>query len=149
MKEFLEKRLEKKTGNILDIHGKVLGQHEGAFSYTIGQRKGIQVGGGPALFVIAKDAVSNTITVGTEAELELYSSELAAIDWHWIGKIRKFPFTARAKIRYRQEDQDIECVQDGEGRVRVRFSSPQRAITSGQTVVIYDGDELIASGIIE
>ncbi|OIP53034.1 tRNA 2-thiouridine(34) synthase MnmA [Candidatus Gracilibacteria bacterium CG2_30_37_12] len=149
MKEFLEKRLPKKPGNILDIHGNILGTHEGAFSYTIGQRKGIQVGGGPALFVIAKDIMKNTIIVGTEAELELYSSELTAIDWHWVAETRVFPFSARAKIRYRQDNQDIECVQDGENRVRVRFISPQRAITSGQMIVIYDGDELIASGIIE
>lgn len=149
MKEFLEKRLPKKPGNILDINGNILGMHEGAFSYTIGQRKGIQVGGGPALFVIAKDIASNTITVGTETELELYSSELTAIDWHWVAENREFPFRAQAKIRYRQEDQDIECVQDGEGRVKVRFSAPQRAITSGQTIAIYEGDELIASGIIE
>lgn len=149
MKEFLEKRLPKKPGNIIDTRGKVLGQHEGAFSYTIGQRKGIQVGGGPALFVIAKDIAKNTITVGTEAELELYSSELTAIDWHWVAEPREFPFRARAKIRYRQDDQDIECVSDGENRVRVRFSAPQRAITSGQTIVAYDGEELIASGVIE
>ena len=149
MKEFLEKRLEKKPGNIVDTHGKILGQHEWAFSYTIGQRKGIQVGWGPALFVVGKDITKNTITVGTESELELYSSELTAIDWHWTGVPRDFPFKAKAKIRYRQEDQDIECVQDGEGRVKVLFNIPERAITSGQTVVIYDGDELIASGIIE
>ncbi len=149
MKEFLEKRLPKKPGNIMDTHGNVLGHHEGAFSYTIGQRKGINIGGGPALFVIAKDIANNTIMVGTESELELYSSGLTAIEWHWIGMPRAFPFTARAKIRYRQDDQDIECVQDGENRVRVRFLSPQRAITSGQTIAVYDGDELIASGIIE
>ncbi|MDD5377039.1 MAG: tRNA 2-thiouridine(34) synthase MnmA [Candidatus Gracilibacteria bacterium] len=149
MKEFLEKRLPKKPGDIIDTSGKILGTHEGAFSYTIGQRKGIQVGGGPALFVVAKDIVSNTITVGTEAELELYSSELTAIDWHWVGETREFPFRAQAKIRYRQDDQDIECVQDGENRVRVRFSAPQRAITSGQVVVVYDGDEVVGSGIIE
>jgi len=93
--------------------------------------------------------MKNTIIVGTEAELELYSSELTAIDWHWVAETRVFPFSARAKIRYRQDNQDIECVQDGENRVRVRFISPQRAITSGQMIVIYDGDELIASGIIE
>lgn len=149
MKEFLEKRLPRKPGNILGTSGKVLGEHEGAFSYTIGQRKGIQVGGGPALFVVAKDIANNTITVGTESELELYASELTAIDWHWIGAPRSFPFSAKAKIRYRQDDQDIECVQDGENRVRVRFQSKQRAITSGQTIAVYDGDELIASGIIE
>lgn len=149
MKEFLEKRLPKKPGNILNTQGKILGQHEGAFSYTIGQRKGIQVGGGPALFVVAKDIANNTITVGTEAELELYSSELTAIDWHWMSEAREFPFIARAKIRYRQDDQDVECVYDVEDRVRVRFSAPQRAITSGQTIAVYEGDELIASGIIE
>ncbi len=149
MKEFLEKRLEKKPGDILDTDGKVLGTHEGAFSYTIGQRKWIQVWGGPALFVIAKDIVKNTITVGTEAELELYSQELIAVDWHWIAEVREFPFRSQAKIRYRQEDQDMECFQDREDRVRVVFDSSQRAVTSGQTVVIYDWDVLIASGIIE
>lgn len=149
MKEFLEKRLLKKSGNIINTRGKVLGQHEGAFSYTIGQRKGIQIGGGPALFVVAKDTANNTITVGTEAELELHSSELTAIDWHWLGEVREFPFHARAKIRYRQDDQDIKCVQDGENRIRIRFSSPQRAITSGQTIAVYEGEELIASGVIE
>lgn len=149
MKEFLEKRLPKKPGNIVDTQGKVLGTHEGAFSYTIGQRKGIQIGGGPALFVIAKDIPHNTITVGTEAELELYSRELTAIDWHWMGEPRKLPFRAKAKIRYRQDDQSVECVQDGENRIKALFETPQRAITSGQTIVIYDGEELIASGIIE
>lgn len=149
MKEFLEKRLPKNPWDILDTSGKILGQHEGAFSYTIGQRKGIQIGGGPALFVVAKDIARNTVTVGTESELQLYSSWLTAIDWHWVAEKRDFPFCAKAKIRYRQDDQDIECVQDGEGRVKVLFSSPQRAITSGQTIVVYDWDELIASGIIE
>ena len=149
MKEFLEKRLPKKPGNILDTNGHTIGEHEGAFSYTIGQRKGIQIGGGPALFVIGKDIANNTITVWSESELELYSSELTAIDWHWIAEPREFPFSARAKIRYRQEDQDIECVEDGEDRVRVRFEARQRAITSGQTITVYDWDELIASGIIE
>ena len=99
--------------------------------------------------MIAKDIAKNTITVGTEAELELYSGELTAIDWHWVSEAREFPFHARAKIRYRQDDQDIECVQDGKNRIKVLFETPQRAITSGQTIVVYDGDELIASGIIE
>lgn len=98
---------------------------------------------------MAKDIGKNTITVGTESELELYSSELTAVDWHWTAESHGFPLTARAKIRYRQDDQDIECVQDGEGRVKIRFMAPQRAITSGQTVVIYKDEELIASGVIE
>jgi tRNA-uridine 2-sulfurtransferase len=149
MKEFLEKRLEKKPGNILDTSGKVLGTHEGAFSYTIGQRRWIEVGWGPALFVISKNIAENTITVGTEQELELYSQELTAIDWHWASEVQSFPFRAKAKIRYRQDDQEIECIQDDENRVKVLFTVPQRAVTSGQTIVVYRDDELIASGIIE
>lgn len=62
---------------------------------------------------------------------------------------RKFPFRAKAKIRYRQDDQNVECVQSGENRIKALFEAPQRAITSGQTIVIYDEEELIASGIIE
>jgi tRNA U34 2-thiouridine synthase MnmA/TrmU len=74
MKDFLEKKIEKKPGNIIDTAGNILGEHEGAFSYTIGQRRGIKVGGGPALFVVARDVVANTVTVGTEADLALFSS---------------------------------------------------------------------------
>ncbi len=149
MKEFLEKRLPKQSGDILDTHNNIIGKHEGAFSYTIGQRKGIEIGGGPALFVVKKDTVNNTITVWTEQELQLYASELIACRWHWLWKLLVFPFVAQAKIRYRQEDQEVECEALSEHRIRVRFRVPQRAISSGQTIVMYSGDELIASGIIE
>jgi tRNA-specific 2-thiouridylase len=81
MREFLEKRLPKKPGNILDISGKIIGEHEGAFSYTIGQRKGIKIGTDRALFVIAKDTRANTITVGGEDELDLYSDTCSLTDW--------------------------------------------------------------------
>jgi tRNA-uridine 2-sulfurtransferase len=85
MKDFLEKKIEKKPGNIIDTVGNILGEHEGAFSYTIGQRRGIKVGGGPALFVVARDVVANTVTVGTEADLALFSSSCTLTDW--IGPI--------------------------------------------------------------
>lgn len=85
MKEFLERRIEKKPGDILDTDGNVIGTHEGAFSYTIGQRRGIMVGGGPARFVVAKDVKNNTITVGTEEELSLFSSSCTLTDW--VGEV--------------------------------------------------------------
>ena len=104
MKEFLERRIPKKRGNIVDTNWKVIGEHEGAFSYTIGQRKGIGVWGGPALFVIAKDVKHNTVTVGTEKDLSLYASLCILEDW--IGKVPDEEKKYGAKIRYRQEDQE-------------------------------------------
>ncbi|MBP8016558.1 tRNA 2-thiouridine(34) synthase MnmA [Candidatus Gracilibacteria bacterium] len=148
MQDFLSKKISKKEGDILDPKGNIIGKHEGAWYYTIGQRKGIKVGGGPALFVIKKDVIKNTITVGTEKELELYSDRLIANTWHWIGKELNFPFKAKAKIRYRQEDQDVELFNIGNGQIEAIFKEKQRAITSGQTIVVYLKDELVGSGII-
>lgn len=146
MKEFLEKRFPKKSGNILDTSGKVIGTHEWAFSYTIGQRRGIEIGGGPALVVLKKDTLKNTITVWTEAELSLFSTECYLSDWVWDDfELWKVYW---AKVRYRQIDQ--ECtLKKRDSKVEVSFSSQQRAIASGQICVIYDGDRVIGSGVIE
>ena len=105
MKEFLSRRIEKKPGNILNTTGKVIGTHVGAYSYTIGQRKGIEIGGGPALFVVAKDVKNNTITVGVEDELQLFSSTCTLTDW--VGETLEEGKEYGAKIRYRQEDQAV------------------------------------------
>ncbi len=145
MKEFLERKLPKKPGNIIDREGNILGQHEGSFSYTIGQRKWIKVGGGPALFVIAKDVTENTVTVWTEHDLDLYSRECILMDW--IGEIPEKEKPYGAKIRYRQEDQPCQLkIENWE--LRIEFNNPQRAITKGQIGVIYDGEMVVWSGII-
>ncbi len=141
MKEFLEKRFPKKPGNILDISGKVIGIHEWAFSYTIGQRKGIEIWGGPALFVVAKDTVANTITVGGEADLHLFTLSCTLTDW--VGDELQEWKKYGAKIRYRQEDQI--CVIEN---MKISFENPQRAIASGQICVIYDGEMVVGSGVI-
>jgi tRNA-uridine 2-sulfurtransferase len=147
MKEFLEKKLEKKPGNILDTSGKVLGEHEGAFSYTIGQRKWIKVGGGPALFVVAKDTKNNTITVGTEADLALFASTCTLMDW--LGTMPEEWKKYGAKIRYRQEDQECRWTMNSEEwKIEIRFDNPQRAITSWQICVVYDDAVVLWSGII-
>jgi tRNA-uridine 2-sulfurtransferase len=145
MREFLERRLERKPGDILSKTGEILGEHEGAFSYTIGQRRGIEIGGGPALFVIAKDTTANTITVWEEHDLQLFASECMLSDWVWeiLDPSRKYG----AKIRYRQEDQSIE-IRNENGEMRVVFDTPQRAIASGQICVLYDGDRVVGSGVI-
>jgi tRNA-uridine 2-sulfurtransferase len=145
MKEFLERRFPKKPGNILDTSGKILGKHEGAFSYTIGQRKGIEIWGGPALFVIAKDTQKNTITVGSEDELALYSKSTLLTEW--VGMMPEEKKIYQAKIRYRQEDQECICIQNN-GNIVLEFSNTQRAITPWQICVLYDGEMAVWSGII-
>lgn len=148
MKEFLEKRIPKKPGKILDTLGKTIGEHEGAFSYTIGQRKGIKVWGWPALFVVGKNIKDNTITVWTENDLTLYSNKCILGDWVWdtlkVGK------NYYAKIRYRQEDQPCERIVNKSlwEKLEIHFIPPQRAITPGQIAVIYEEDIVIGSGII-
>lgn len=146
MKEFLERRIPKKPWNILDVMGKVIWIHEWAFSYTIGQRKGIKVGWGPALFVIAKDVKNNTITVGNEQELALYASECNLVEW--VGALPDSKTLYGAKIRYRQEDQACTLAQNS-GVLNVTFKEPQRAISSWQICVIYDGDTVVGSWVIE
>ncbi len=159
MKEFLEKRIPKQPGNILNTEGKVIGKHTGAYSYTIGQRRGIEIGGGPALFVIAKDTKANTISVWTEDEVKLYSKICTLIDW--IGEVTDPSKTYWAKIRYRQEDQECLVMKNEEwrmkneiqenvesGRWKVEFIQFQRAITPGQICVIYDDERVVGSGVI-
>lgn len=146
MKEFLEKRFPKKVGNIVDTSWKILGKHEWAFSYTIGQRRGIEVGGWPALFVIAKNTENNTITVGTEHDLLLYSQTCMLADW--VGVVPEIGKIYSGKIRYRQEDQACQLKME-DWRYRVAFELTQRALSAGQISVIYDGDIVIGSGVIE
>ena len=151
MKEFLEKRISKKPGNILDMNGKIIGEHDGAFSYTIGQRKWIGVGGGPARFVVEKNVKNNTITVGWDEDIELYKNTLIATEWLWSSKNPPpLPYVGKWKIRYRQEDQDVTIDSWDNNCVHVTFLHPQRAITNGQIFTLYSPDGfLLWSGIIE
>ena len=148
MKEFLQKKIPHSVGDIVDIHGKILGKHKGVFYYTIGQRKGLEVGGMPEpIFVMKKDILNNRLIVGYWKDEELFSETLFVNELHFLGDKRSFPQRAQAKIRYRQEDQFCEIFQEQES-YRVVFDTPQRAIASGQIIAFYEGDELFASGII-
>ena len=109
------------------------------------------IGGGPALFVVAKDINTNTLTVGTAEELALYSRELQLKDWQFTdptSSLSKFPLDCMAKIRYRQEDQKVQIDQVSDNLWQANFDTPQRAVAPGQFLVAYLGDELVGSGII-
>lgn len=147
MREFLAKKFEKNPGNILDARGNILGTHDGAFSFTIGQRKGIQIGGGPALFVVAKDVKKNTITVGTKEDLDLFSLQCMISDY--VGENLEEEKYYSVKIRYRQDDQKAKIQKISPKAFSVIFETPQRAIASGQICVFYEGNLVVGSGIIQ
>lgn len=133
-------------GDFLDLEGKVVGQHTGAMGYTLGQRKGLGLAMGTPVYVCGKDMAANTVTVGPEEAL--YTSTLLATDANW------FPFSeltepmrVEAKARSRHTPQPA-TVYPAESGFRVVFDSPQRAVTPGQAVVLYQGDMVVGSGTI-
>lgn len=150
-KPFVQKYLTSSPGNFQRLDGTIVGQHDGAAYYTIGQRKGMGIGGaGEAWFVVGKDMEKNVVYVEQGANHPaLFCDFLKADDLSWVcGQSPSMPYRCTAKIRYRQPDQAC-LVEPGEkGKVRVRFDVPQRAITLGQSVVFYQGDQCLGGGII-
>lgn len=134
-------------GDFLDVSGRVAGRHKGAVRYTIGQRKGLGIAAGEPLYVLGKNMADNTVTVGRK-EL-LYHTALTASDVNWISIPEpKEPIRCRAKTRYRQEEQWATVYPESPGRIRVVFDAPQRAVTPGQAVVLYDGGDVVGGGTI-
>lgn len=135
-------------GPIVATDGSVIGEHSGLADYTIGQRKGLGIASGQPLYVLGKDAASNSLRVGTRQELG--SGELVANDVQWIaGRPREDSFRAQVKIRYTAHEAPAEVrVLDDCRRAEVRFDAPQRDITPGQAAVFYDGDLVLGGGII-
>jgi tRNA-specific 2-thiouridylase len=155
--DFLRKYLKEKPGKIVDTQGKVLGEHRGLWFYTIGQRKGIGLSGGP-WWVVDKDLKKNLLIV-TKTEKDLLKKELFCKDVNWIsGKEPKLPLEAKAKIRYKTDFVKVaihstfthlrKCANIKNKIYKVIFKKPQRAITPGQSVVFYKGEEILGGGII-
>ncbi len=136
------------AGNFLDLDGNILGKHTGAVRYTIGQRKGLSIALGKPTYVCRKDMNSNTVTLGSNEEL--FSKELSARDINLIsGKAFSSPVRVEAKIRYQAPPAPALLEQTSDSTFRLLFDTPQRAITAGQSVVLYDGDTVLGGGIIE
>ncbi|RLB55028.1 MAG: tRNA 2-thiouridine(34) synthase MnmA [Deltaproteobacteria bacterium] len=133
------------AGRILSEDGTELGRHEGIEGFTVGQRKGLGLGGGPPRYVLKIVPESSDVVVGDVAGLR--SSGLDAVDAAWPGGRPTGPFDAQVRIRYRHDPAPAEVTPTEDG-FRVRFEEPQRAITPGQATVVYQGDEVIAGGFI-
>lgn len=146
IKQFLEQQLPKKIWNIITTDWTIVGQHEGAWFYTIGQRHGL--GLNFKCYVIKTDVQTNTVTVGEKNHEELSHTSLIALDWHWIGKEYDLPLDVQTKIRYRQEPQPAHLLSEWR-HIKITFDEPQWAVASGQVVVAYIGDECVWSGIIQ
>ena len=132
-------------GEITDADGKILGHHNGTANYTIGQRKGLGIAAPQPLYVLRSDVKNRRVIVGKSDEL--FSDELVAEDFHKIHEDELFPEKVFAKIRYGVRVNECSVKPEGKN-IRVKFFEPQRAITAGQSVVLYDGDEVIGGGII-
>jgi tRNA-specific 2-thiouridylase len=144
--EFLKQYIPPKKGDIANKEGNVLGQHQGAFYYTIGQRKGLGLAGGP-YFVVDKDMEKNIVVVSKE-ENDLLSKEVRIKNINWFDKPAGLEVSAR--VRYRQTAAPGIFSIDKNGKTgKLVFNTPQRAVTAGQLAVVYAGEQMLAGGIIE
>ena len=143
---FLAGRLSPRRGEIVDSNGKVLGQHRGLPYYTIGQRQGTGVSAGERFYVIRLDPETNRLVVGPQSQL--FKERLVAYNLSWVsGRPPEGQAEVMAKIRYRSPEARATLEVKGEG-VEVRFAEMQRAIAIGQSVVFYQGDEVLGGGVI-
>ena len=155
-REFLANYLPAKRGQIIDIDtGKVVGQHNGAMYYTLGQRKGLNIGGyaggnGERWFVIAKDIKKNILYVSQGEDDKLFTDGLVAKEINWIPSVpAKSEFDCYAKFRYRQPDQKVHVILHGNAEAEVQFYDKQRAVTPGQYVVFYTNTQCLGGGVID
>jgi tRNA-specific 2-thiouridylase len=147
IKAFLSQYINTKPGNILDQHGTVIGSHDGAIFYTIGQRHGLGIGGGMPYFVIGKDMAKNEIYVTSDgASLELSGTKFNLMHLSWLISE---PGSGAYRIRLRHRGRLVSCHINGTGEhYSVILESPERAIAAGQSAVIYDGKIVVGGGII-
>ena len=146
---FLENYTKKplKSGVFVDKNGKILGENKGVAAYTIGQRKGLGIALGKPQFVVEKDAENGRVTLSDEADL--FTDTLLAESFNFIsGEVPTKPIKVTAKTRYSAKEETATVYPPENDKIKVVFSTPQRAVTAGQSVVFYDGDTLLGGGII-
>lgn len=155
-KDFLQQYLPAQPGNIETVEGAVIGEHSGLMYHTIGQRQGLGIGGlknanEEPWYVLDKDLERNVLTVGQGKDHPLlFSQSLTCSHIDWVsGEAPAMPCKLKAKVRYRQQDQNCVMTRQADGDYQVTFVHPQRAVTPGQSVVFYDDQVCLGGGVIE
>ena len=154
-RSFLAQYLPMQAGEIRTPDGSVLGEHQGVFFHTLGQRGGLQLGGvrgrdAAPWYVVGKDVARNILYVEQGHDSPwLQSNRLRSETMHWIsGETRPTSFQCLAQTRYRQPAEACTVIPRDDGSVDVQFARPQRAVTPGQSLVLYDGDECLGGAVI-
>ena len=151
-RKFLQNYLPAQKGKIVTLDGETVGEHIGLMYYTVGQRRGLDLGGKKnedgRWFVVRKDLKNNILYVSHGDESPLYSASCFVTDLNWIGYIPQRNFECTAKFRYRQGEQKVKVTLYGNG-ANVEFAEPQRAVTEGQYAVFYDETACLGGGVID
>ncbi len=144
---FLKKNIKSKGGNIKDTQGNVIGKHEGLVFYTVGQRKGIKIGGGEPYFVFRKNTRKNELIV-TNRSKDLLIKEFQISEANWVSSKVKFPLRAKIQIRYHAEKIPAIINKKAGGKYSIRARKALRAVTIGQSAVFYKKSEVLGGGVI-
>ena len=145
---FVEERVALERGELRDTTGELLGEHRGVAAYTVGQRKGLGVAVGEPRYVTGIDAARNIVTIGPEEDLFADTAEVLETTWV-SGEAPAAGTALQAKARYKAEPAEARLAEAEPGRTIVRFKRRQRALTPGQAIAFYDGEEVLGGGTIE
>jgi tRNA-specific 2-thiouridylase len=150
IKEFLQQYVEPNPGSIIDKPtGKVIGEHDGAIYYTFGQRHGLGVGGGLPYYVVGKDMAKNEVYVTTDLnDNSLWRDSFRLGQLHWINEAPAPGKTYKVRTRYRAPLIDCEISDTADGELTLRLKDAERAITPGQSAVLYDGTRVVGGGVV-
>jgi len=146
LRDFLREAFGESQGRIIDTHGNILGEHRGAYLYTVGQRSGIDISYKYPLYVININMADNTVTVGSREEC--FFGKVLLTDFNAIEEWNEAPISLKGKVRYKSVDSDCMLKKEGND-ILVEFMQPQFAVTPGQSLVLYKGNYVFAGGIIK